>query len=49
MRSQDCWLDGAQTTNHMQWRHQNFSKEEVFAGQKYRRMENQKPGIANSS
>ena len=33
---------GAQTTNHMQRRHQNFSKEEVFVGQRYRRMEDLK-------
>ena len=33
---------GAQITNHMQWRHQNFSKEELFVGQRYRRMEDLK-------
>ena len=26
---------GVQTTNHMQWRHQKFSKEEIFVGQRY--------------
>ena len=41
-RSQDFWLGGAQTTNHMQWRHQKFSKKEVFVGQRYRRMEDLK-------
>ena len=29
--------------NHMQWRHQIFSKEELFMEQRYRRMEDQKP------
>ena len=33
----------AQITNHVQWRHQNFSKEELFAGQRYHRMEDLKP------
>ena len=33
---------GAQTTNHMQWHHQNFSKEELFVGQRYHRMEDLK-------
>ena len=28
--------------NHMIWRHQSFSKEEVFAGQRYRRMKDLK-------
>ena len=28
--------------NHMIWRYQNFSKEEVFAGQRYRRMKDLK-------
>ena len=38
-RSQDFWLGGAQTTNHMQCRYQKFSKKELFVGQGYRRME----------
>ena len=42
-RSQDFWLGGAQTTNHMQWRHQKFSKKELFVGQRYHRMEDLKP------
>ena len=43
-RSQDFWLGGGgQTTNHMQWRHQKFSKKELFCGQRYRRMEDLKP------
>ena len=29
----------AQTTNHMQCHHQKFSKEELFVGQRYHRME----------
>ena len=33
---------GGQTTNYMQWRHQKFSKREIFVIQRYRRMENQK-------
>ena len=33
---------GAQTTNHMQWRHQKFSKEELFVGQRYLTMEDLK-------
>ena len=41
-RSQDFWL-GGQTKNDMQWRHQKFSKKELFVGPKYRRMEDQKP------
>ena len=41
-RSQDFWLGWAQITNHMQWRHQKFSKKEVFVGQKYRRTEDLK-------
>ena len=36
---------GAQTANHMQCRHQKFSKEELFVGQRYRRMEDQKPWL----
>ena len=28
--------------NHMQWRHQKFSKQEVFVGQRYRRVEDLK-------
>ena len=35
------WL-GAQTTNHMQSRHQKFSKEKLFVGQRYHRMEDLK-------
>ena len=32
-RSQDFWLGGGgQTTNHMQWRHQKFSKKELLWG-----------------
>ena len=27
----------------MQWRHQKFSKEELFAGHKYRGVEDQEP------
>ena len=27
----------------MQWRHQKFSKEELFMRQRYRKMEDQKP------
>ena len=42
-RSQDFWLGGAQTTNHMQLRHQKFSKKELFVEQKYRIMEDLKP------
>ena len=34
---------GAQTTNHMQRRHQNFSKEKLSVKQRYRRTEDQKP------
>ena len=34
---------GGQTTIHLQWRHQNFSQEEVFVGQRYRKVEDQKP------
>ena len=34
---------GAQTPNYMQWRHQKFSKKELFVGQRYRRMEDLKP------
>ena len=33
---------GAQTTTHMQWRHQKFSKEEVFVGLSYRKKEDLK-------
>ena len=36
-------VGGKQTTNYMQWRHQKFSKEELFEVQRYRRMEDQKP------
>ena len=28
----------------MQWRNQKLSKEELFVGQRYRRMKDQKPG-----
>ena len=31
----------AQITNHMQRRHQKFSKQGLFVGQRYRRIENQ--------
>ena len=41
-RSQDFWLGGAQTANYMQWRHQKFSKKELFVGHRYRRMEDLK-------
>ena len=34
---------GAQTTNHMQWRLQKFSKKELFAEKRYCRMEDLKP------
>ena len=34
---------GGQTTNHLQCRHQKFSKEELFAGLSYRRMEDLMP------
>ena len=36
------WGGGGQTTNHMQWRHQKFSKKELFVGQKYGRTEDLK-------
>ena len=42
-RSKGFWLGEGQTTNHMQWRHQKFSKEEIFVAQRYRRMEDLKP------
>ena len=41
-RTKNFWLGEALTTNHMKWRHQIFSKEEVFVGQRYRRMEHLK-------
>ena len=34
---------GGQTTNYMQQRHQKFSKDELFVGQRYRKMEDLKP------
>ena len=34
---------GGPTKNHMQGRHQEFLKEELFVGQRYRTMEDQKP------
>ena len=34
---------GDQTTIHLEWRHQKFSQEELFVGQKYHKVENQKP------
>ena len=34
---------GAQTTNHMQWRHQKLQKRNFLRGQRYRRMEDQMP------
>ena len=33
-----------QTTYHSQWGNQNFSKREIFMGQRYRKMEQQKLG-----
>ena len=44
-RSQDFWLgkEEGQTTNHMQWRHHNFSKEELSVGQRYRKMNIRSP------
>ena len=36
-------FDGGQTTNQMQWRHQKLRKTNFLKGQKYRRMEDQKP------
>ena len=36
-------IGGAQSKNHMQRSHQKFSKEELFVGQRYRRMKDQKP------
>ena len=39
-------LGGGRTTNHMQWRHQKLSEEVLFVGKKYRRKEDQKPGLA---
>ena len=36
---------GSQTSNHMQRRHQKFSNEELFVGQMYHKMEDQKPGL----
>ena len=41
-RTPEFLVGEAKTTNHMKLRHQNFSKEEVFVGQRYRRMENLK-------
>ena len=35
--SQDFGLSGGQTANHMQWRHQKFSKRETFYGTKNKR------------
>ena len=43
-RNQDfCRGEGAQTTNHIQWRRQKFLKQEVFVGLRYRKIEDQKP------
>ena len=42
-RRNQGFLMGAETTNHMQRRHQNFSKVEPFVRQRYRKMEDQKP------
>ena len=36
-------IGGAQTTNHMQWRHQKILKEELYVVPRYRRMEDRKP------
>ena len=36
---------GVQTANYMQWGHQKFLNKEIFVGQRYRRMEDQKPGL----
>ena len=33
------WGGGGQTTTYMQCRHQKFSKEEVFVGRRYRRID----------
>ena len=41
--ARNFWLGGGQTKNDMQWRHQKFSKEELFVGQRYRRMYDLKP------
>ena len=41
-RTRNFWLGEAETTNHLQWRHQKFSNEEGFVGQRYRRMEDLK-------
>ena len=42
-RGQNFWLrGGTQTTNHMQWRHQKFSKDELFVGQIYHRRDDLK-------
>ena len=45
-RSQDFWLGngGGGNAIHVQWRHQKFSKGGIFMGQRYRKMEGQKPG-----
>ena len=37
------WVRGGDAI-HVQWRHQNFSKGGIFIGQRYRKMEGQKPG-----
>ena len=41
--SPDFRLGGGQNTSHMQWRHQKLRKRNFLLGQRYRRMEDQKP------
>ena len=46
----EFFTGGGQPTNPLQWRHQKFSKKELFMVQRYRRIEDQKlwPGLAPS-
>ena len=47
-RSQDFLLEGANYKSQAR-RQQSFSKEELFVGQRYRRMEDQKPWLVSGT